>query len=602
MKPLNIALSLIPLLAVAIGMITWIVTLRADLDATKSNIVSLMSSQNDMGLLSERLIAVETSINSIPNTTDWRNDMGERIVAIESIPPISVKPYDDSWLLDKFSGLDTAEKNLAIQNEEAMTTITWIISEYGPAIDNLRNRELDTNLSDRLGELSREVSTVAAKVDSLDIPDYGNISSRLGAMEAIVDTINGGEIDLTPLVSRIAELEGNVRSLSTSSNIYDDSAITRQIAALEGSVSSLQTTVKDLPRSSGTSYNDSAIRRQIVTLQSDVSSIESSISSLSSGGSSSYNDSSLRASIRTLTNNVATLETTVRNLPSDGTTYNDSSIRSSISSVESTISSLQSQINNLNTLDGEISSLSSDVSNLESQISNAGVGEDFSGDIALLFSKIVNLDSWLEDIDSKVSETDGTNEINDLYAKVADLEYEIDMVASSQTTTATVDVSYLENDIIGIRGELEDLYDSLGGTFDYLFDELESLQDTVNFLASGSSDNSSGNTSSSNTTYVPEKLYVDHATNSNQYNGTYVQSGNYNGYPMWKCEECGPTSGQFATTYLFRYPVGFTLSGWVWVVQPIPPSTDWSANSYLDAEWPWEGANWDGDVTYVEIS
>jgi len=579
LKPLNIALSLIPLLAVAIGMITWVVTLRADLDVTKSDIVSLAASQSDVGPLSERLVVVETHMGSIPDTTNWRNDMSDRVITLESNIE---EGYDDSEL-------ETQLQNLALENEESVTTIAWIMGEYGPAIEDLRSRELDTDLSDRLAELSREVSTVTARVDGLDISDYGNISSRLGAMETIVDTINGGEIDLTPLVTRIAELEGKVRSLPTSSNRYDDSVISRKIATLEGSISSLQTTVRNLPRGGGTSYDDSILRRQIGTLQSSVSSLESSVRTLrSSSGGTSYDDSSIRGSIRTLTSGLSSLESTVRNLPSGGTAYNDASIRASVSSLQSTLAQLQGQVSSIPT------------------------STDYSSDIATLFTKINGIDSDLNSLSNEINNTagSGTNEIGDIYIQIQEMKSKLEELSwtldNNATSGSTTDITYLEGEVAQLKQEMEWLNEGLGSTFDYLFEQLIELQDTVNFLASNPPDNSTGGnnsgTSGSNTSGTPEKLYLSHSTNSNQYNGTYYLSGEYNGFPMWKCEECGATSGQFATTYLFRYPVGFTNSGWVWAVQPIPPSTDWSANSYLDAEWPWESTNWSGDVQSVTIT
>ena len=583
MKPLNIALSILPVLAVAIGLITWVVTLRADLDVAKTDIASLSASQSGVGPLSERLVAVETSVESIPDITDWRNDVGERIAAIESVPSISVEPYDDSWLLDKFDGLDSSEKDLAIQNEEAMTQIRWMIDEYGPAIDNLRNRELDTDLSDKLSNLSREVSTVAAQVDGLDVSGYGDIASRLGAMEAIVSTINGGEIDLTPLVTRIAELEGLLKSIPKSSTRYDDSTLRRQIATIQGSISSLQTTVRGLPRTSGSSYDDSTIRRQVGTLQSSVSSLESSIKTLksSSGSSSPYNDSGIRSTLQAVQRNLASLETTVRGLPtSSGTPYNDSALQSSVSSLQSNLSQLQGQVsalasqiasqptspdysNDIDTLMYQMGDLESQMSSLQTTVNGLSGGVDYSG-------QIMNLENWLQSLDMKVGElqtTDSTQAIDDLFE-------EIGMIYT----------------------RFDELEEGLGNAFDYIFQELQSLREDLNALANSSDDNSTGNVD------VPEKLYVTHSTNPNQYDGTYVLTGSFNGFPKWECEECDGTSGQFAIAYLYRHPVGFTESGYVWVVQPIPPTTEWMANSYLDADWPWNGTNWSGDVTSVTIS
>ena len=101
----------------------------------------------------------------------------------------------------------------------------------------------------------------------------------------------------------------------------------------------------------------------------------------------------------------------------------------------------------------------------------------------------------------------------------------------------------------------------------------------------------------SNPSFV-EHLYVSH--NNDSYTGTYWYVGNdFNNYPVWLNPDCGESC------YIYRHPVAFTTSGWVWVLQPLPPSTEWDANAYIDADWPWEmvpdGDNWGPDVEFVDI-
>ena len=101
----------------------------------------------------------------------------------------------------------------------------------------------------------------------------------------------------------------------------------------------------------------------------------------------------------------------------------------------------------------------------------------------------------------------------------------------------------------------------------------------------------------SNPSFV-EHLYVSH--NNDSYTGTYWYIGNdFNNYPVWLNPDCGESC------YIYRHPVAFTMSGWVWVLQPSPPSTEWLANAYIDADWPWEmvpgGDNWGPDVEFVDI-
>jgi len=103
----------------------------------------------------------------------------------------------------------------------------------------------------------------------------------------------------------------------------------------------------------------------------------------------------------------------------------------------------------------------------------------------------------------------------------------------------------------------------------------------------------------SNPSFV-ENLYVSH--NNDSYTGTYWYIGNdFNNYPVWLNPDCGESC------YIYRYPVAFTESGWVWVLQPSPPSTEWLANAYIDADWPWEKIvipgkdDWGPDVEFVDI-
>ena len=170
---------------------------------------------------------------------------------------------------------------------------------------------------------------------------------------------------------------------------------------------------------------------------------------------------------------------------------------------------------------------------------------------------------------------------NDLTMRLNELEY------AATSTTTTDDNLYAE------KWMIEDLqYEVM-----YVQEQLVDLQNIVSLLENSSS----SNTTSSNTTNETADdevfhLYVDHQQDS--YTGDYWLDGEYNGHQLWVNWDCGTPGGQFEYCYIFRYPVGFTTSGWVWVIQPIPPSTEWSANAYVDARWPWK-KTWDGDVNSV---
>ena len=99
MKPLQLGLSLIPVAIIVIGLIGWVVTLRGNIDS-----------------------------------------------ALESIEELRESQYDDTDLVERV-------QDLAIQAEESMTKVMWVMEEYGPAIESIRDRELDTEMADRVADI-----------------------------------------------------------------------------------------------------------------------------------------------------------------------------------------------------------------------------------------------------------------------------------------------------------------------------------------------------------------------------------------------------------------------------------------------------------------
>ena len=99
MKPLQLGLSLIPVAIIVVGLIGWVVTLRGNIDA-----------------------------------------------AIGSIEELQQSRYDDTDLMERV-------QELSVANEEGMTKLAWIMEEYGPAIESIRDRELDTEMADRVADV-----------------------------------------------------------------------------------------------------------------------------------------------------------------------------------------------------------------------------------------------------------------------------------------------------------------------------------------------------------------------------------------------------------------------------------------------------------------
>lgn len=98
-KPLQLGLSLIPVAIIVVGLIGWVVTLRGNIDS-----------------------------------------------ALESIRELQASQYDDTDLVERV-------QELALQAEESMTKVMWVMEEYGPAIESIRDRELDTEMADRMADI-----------------------------------------------------------------------------------------------------------------------------------------------------------------------------------------------------------------------------------------------------------------------------------------------------------------------------------------------------------------------------------------------------------------------------------------------------------------
>ena len=111
MNKLSLAIAVVPLLIVAVGLIGWVTTLRGNLDAVQKDVAELKAVQ-----------------------------------------------YDDSALLEQI-------QELSLASEEGMTKIAWIMEEYGPAIEAIRDRELDTEVNDKISELAKEVGSIGSVLD-----------------------------------------------------------------------------------------------------------------------------------------------------------------------------------------------------------------------------------------------------------------------------------------------------------------------------------------------------------------------------------------------------------------------------------------------------
>ena len=128
MKPLQLGLSLIPVAIIVIGLIGWVVTLRGNIDS-----------------------------------------------AIESIQELQDSQYDDTELVERV-------QDLAIQAEESMTKVMWVMEEYGPAIESIRDRELDTGMADRIADVTTRQAVVENEMRQImsDHEGFGEVLYELG--------------------------------------------------------------------------------------------------------------------------------------------------------------------------------------------------------------------------------------------------------------------------------------------------------------------------------------------------------------------------------------------------------------------------------------
>ena len=139
MKPLQLGLSLIPVAIIVIGLIGWVVTLRGNIDAAIGSIEELQQSQ-----------------------------------------------YDDSDLRERV-------QELSVANEEGMTKLAWIMEEYGPAIESIRDRELDTEMADKVADVTTRQAVAENEMRQImsDHQGFADVLYELGESGLIERRVYG---------------------------------------------------------------------------------------------------------------------------------------------------------------------------------------------------------------------------------------------------------------------------------------------------------------------------------------------------------------------------------------------------------------------------
>ena len=135
MKPLQLGLSMIPVAIIVIGLIGWVVTLRGNIDSALASIQELRESQ-----------------------------------------------YDDTEMVERV-------QELALQAEESMTLVMWMQEEYGPAIESIRDRELDTEMADKVSDVVTRQAVVENEMRQImsDHQGFADVLRQLGEAGLITE-------------------------------------------------------------------------------------------------------------------------------------------------------------------------------------------------------------------------------------------------------------------------------------------------------------------------------------------------------------------------------------------------------------------------------
>ena len=413
----------------------------------------------------------------------------------------------------------------------------------------------DSGINTRLQDLALDITALQVQVDGIEVGNTSDLQAQvaelagqLSAMANIDMTSDDGAVDLGPLVIRIATAEGTLSTLRSSiaSSKGDIRTVKSDITSVERTANSAKSTADSAKSNSSGSrtvennYDDSNLRNRISDLERQVNALPTTSNS---GGTTiqrvenDFDDASLRSDISALQTAVAVLQAT------GATTYDDSDLRDMIDDI-------QWELNNL-----DFPTTSSNPTDT----------------------------AWLETLIFDIK--------NELTWRIDELEWAAD-------TTTTSDDIYAE------RWMVEDLHMEVM----YIQEQVWELQDLANEYQLSQNNNSTTNnnppsssTSTSGRSWdgawnEPYWIFIDHvdSNGNHQYTGDYWMDGYWDGKPVWINWQCGTPGGQWEYCYVFKY------NHTSWVLQPLPPSTEWLANSYNDnGDWPWEGS-WSGDVNFVE--
>ena len=95
--------------------------------------------------------------------------------ALDSIQALQESRYDDSALVERV-------QDLALQAEESMTKVMWVMEDYGPAIESIRDRELDTEMADKVADVVTRQAVVENEMRQImsDHQGFADVLRELG--------------------------------------------------------------------------------------------------------------------------------------------------------------------------------------------------------------------------------------------------------------------------------------------------------------------------------------------------------------------------------------------------------------------------------------
>jgi hypothetical protein len=73
-------------------------------------------------------------------------------------------------------------QELSVAGEEGMTKLAWIMEEYGPAIESIRDRELDTEMADKVADVMTRQAVVENEMRQImsDHRGFADVLRELG--------------------------------------------------------------------------------------------------------------------------------------------------------------------------------------------------------------------------------------------------------------------------------------------------------------------------------------------------------------------------------------------------------------------------------------